>query len=382
MITSSECLVIGSGPVGLLAGITLARLGRKVAVVGPQSLPQRDGRTVALLMVSIERLDKLGIWNSLKFKASPLVDMRIIDATGSLFHMPPVTFRATELKEQAFGYNIELVDLVSALQDAARTENNLSLIDASVLDLAHSDDSRIVAQLSNLMSIETNFIVAADGKNSKARSFSGVTARTWNYDQSAITAILAHERDHSDISTEFHTREGPFTLVPLPGRRSSLVWMMKRSKAEERIALTDDAFARTVEKQSGFMLGQMQLVGSRGLVPMSGMRVDRFGVGRVVILGEAAHIFPPIGAQGLNLGIRDVIALGEACKAASIEKAVIEYDRLRRTDVWLRTLAVDVMNRSLLADMVPTDFARSAGLLTISQLPPLRHFVMRRGAGR
>jgi 2-octaprenyl-6-methoxyphenol hydroxylase len=382
MFSSSECLVVGSGPVGILAGITLARMGRQVTVVGSQALPQRDGRTVALLMASIDHLERLGIWTSLKSVSAPLVKMRIIDMTGSLLHVPPVKFGAMELGDDAFGYNIELADFVAALQQAATNESNLSLIDASAADLKQTGHGKIVAELSNGMKIEAGLVVGADGKDSKVRNFVGINAKNWDYGQAALTAIMSHDRDHADISTEFHTREGPFTLVPLPGRRSSLVWMMKPHKASELFAFTDEAFADAVEQQSQFILGRVKIVGGRSVVPMSGMRVDRFGVGCAAIVGEAAHVFPPIGAQGLNLGIRDLLALELACKTASPEKAVLKYDQLRRADVVLRTAAVDLMNRSILADLVPVDFARSLGLLTISQIPPLRQFVMRRGSGR
>lgn len=382
MILSSECLVMGAGPVGMLAGITLARMGRQVTVVGSQALPRRDGRTVALLMASIDHLERLGIWTSLKSLSAPLVKMRIVDMTGSLFHVPPVTFQAAELGEHAFGYNIELTDLVAALQRAAANESNLSLIDAYVVSLKQSGHGTVESELSNGTEIEADFVVGADGKESKVRGFAGIAVKKWDYDQAALTAVVSHDRDHADISTEFHTREGPFTLVPLPGHRSSLVWMMKPRKAEERFAFTDEAFAEAVERQSQFILGRVKSVGGRSIIPMSGMRVDRFGTGRVVIVGEAAHVFPPIGAQGLNLGIRDLLALEQACKGATYDTAVAKYDQLRRADVTLRTVAVDVVNRSILADLMPVDFARSLGLLTISRLRPLRHFAMRRGAGR
>ncbi len=205
------------------------------------------------------------------------------------------------------------------------------------------------------------------------------------YPQHAVTAILAHDRPHRDASTEFHTREGPCTLVPLPGQRSSLVWMMAPEKAERILILNDNAFAEAVESQVHSMLGRMRIDGPRGAVPMGGLSVSRLAERRVALVGEAAHAFPPIGAQGLNLGLRDVAALVEAASShrddPGGDAALEAYIRARRTDVAMRTHGVDWLNRSLLAPYLPVDFARGLGLTLLDTLPPLRRFAMRLGLG-
>ena len=174
----------------------------------------------------------------------------------------------------------------------------------------------------------------------------------------------------------------PARIVPLPGRRSSLVWLLDPDEAARVAALDDAGFARRVEAQTHSLLGAMRVEGPRGSVPMSGLSVARFGAKRMALIGEAAHVFPPIGAQGLNLGLRDVAALRDAVSDASdpgSDHVIADYDRSRQADVRLRTGAVDALNRTLLTDMLPADLLRGVGLLALSTIGPLRRLVMRQG---
>jgi 2-octaprenyl-6-methoxyphenol hydroxylase len=229
-------------------------------------------------------------------------------------------------------------------------------------------------------------VVAADGQKSRLREAAGIEARRWSYPQSALTVILAHDRDHGDASTEFHTRDGPFTLVPLSGRRSSLVWVTKPERAAGLAELDDARLGLAIERQAHSLLGRTRVDGPRGMVPLSGLSVRRYATSRLALVGEAAHVFPPIGAQGLNLGFRDVAALRDAAVEArgrgldpGSDAALRPYQRSRDLDVPLRRAAVDGLNRSLLSDLLPLDLARGAGLLLMSSFGPLRRAVMREG---
>jgi 2-octaprenyl-6-methoxyphenol hydroxylase len=235
-------------------------------------------------------------------------------------------------------------------------------------------------------SIRASLIVAADGGRSQLREDAGIPTRSWSYPQAALTTILAHDRDHRDTSTEFHTRAGPFTLVPLPGRRSSLVWVMRPDEAERHMALDDGALARAIERQAQSLLGAMRIDGPRGLVPLRGLSVERYVAPRLALVGEAAHVFPPIGAQGLNLGLRDVAALRDAFVDARENgeeigggAALGRYQRGRDLDVRLRSAAVNGLNRTLLTDFLPADFLRGVGLLALAGIGPLRRAAMREG---
>jgi len=378
-----DIAVVGAGAVGLSAALAFARDGYRTALVGALDV-RRDGRTVALLNGSIRFLDALGAWPALRNEAAPLETMRIVDDTGSLFRPPPVSFSAGEIGLDAFGWNIENAALVEGLAEKARGQENLTLVPEQAAAFDPGSTAAVVS-LKSGSDVRAGLVVAADGRHSMLRQSAGIEVRTWSYSQSAATAILAHDRDHRDSSTEFHTRHGPFTLVPLPGRRSSLVWVTSTEEAQRLAALDDEELGRRIEGQAQSLLGAMRLDGPRGLVPMSGLSVSRFWAPRLALVGEAAHVFPPIGAQGLNLGFRDVAALRDAVvdagegRTAGDEDTLRRYQRGRDLDVRLRTAAVDSLNRTLLTGLIPADFVRGAGLLALSNIGPLRRAVMREG---
>jgi 2-octaprenyl-6-methoxyphenol hydroxylase len=208
-----------------------------------------------------------------------------------------------------------------------------------------------------------------------------------------LTAFVAHRLPHRGFSTEFQTRGGPFTLVPLPAsaaasHRSSLVWVMAGADARRRAALDDEALAGEIERQAQSLLGAMRIEGERGIFPLTRQIVPRIVAGRLALVGDAAHVIPPIGAQGLNLGLRDVAAIVAcAVEARNADRDIGgpevlgDYERARRADIALRMGVVDGLNRSLLAHFAPLDFARGAALAGLGAIGPLRRFVMREGVG-
>ena len=386
-----DICVVGAGAAGLAAALTFAREGYSVAVIGRAHAP-RDGRTVALLDGSVHLMERLGIWEALAPHAAPLEIMRLIDDTDSLFRAPVVDFKCREIGLDAFGWNVENATLVQVLADAVQGQGEIASFSNMATGIGSQDtvtpgshDQRITISLDDGSSIAASLVIAADGRNSPMRRAAGIRARSWAYPQAALTTILTHERDHRDISTEFHTRHGPFTLVPLPGRRSSLVWVTEPDKAEHLRHYEDVALARVIERQAHAILGRMTIDGPRGVVPMGGLAVDRFHADRLALVGEAAHAFPPIGAQGLNLGLRDVAALRDAVVGTDgggdpgSAAALARYDRGRRFDVRSRTLGVDMLNRTLLSGLLPADFLRGTGLRALAAITPLRRMMMREG---
>jgi 2-octaprenyl-6-methoxyphenol hydroxylase len=379
-----DIAIVGAGAVGLSAALAFARDGYRTVLIGTLDV-RRDGRTVALLNGSVRFLEALGAWPALVSEAAPLETMRIIDDTGSLFRPPPASFRAGEIGLDAFGWNIENVTLVEKLAEAARKYANLTILPQQATSFEAGEMAASLTVADGTI-IKAGLVVAADGRNSKLRQIAGIGVQTWSYPQSAVTAILAHDRDHRDASTEFHTRHGPFTLVPLPGRRSSLVWVTSTEEAQRLADLDNEALAQAIEQQAKSLLGTMRIDGPRGLVPMSGLSVKGYWSQRMALVGEAAHVFPPIGAQGLNLGFRDVASLRDAVVDAGDKgfgpgsnETLTQYQRSRDLDVRLRTTAVDSLNRTLLAGLIPADFLRGAGLLALSNIGPLRRIVMREG---
>jgi 2-octaprenyl-6-methoxyphenol hydroxylase len=380
-----DVFVVGAGLTGMAAAVGFARAGRRVISAGAaERLGQ--GRTVALLGPSVDFLVQLGVWPTPEPHAAPMRGLRIVDDTGSLFAPPPVEFRAREIGRDVFGWNVENAALADALESAAAAQPNLVRIaaNAAAFDFARE---RATVTLADGRVFAAALVVGADGRASPSRRAAGIAVWTRRHPHSALTVLIAHARPHGDVSTEFHTRQGPFTLVPLPAapgapHRSSLVWAMSEAEAKRRAALDDAGLAAEIERQARSLLGAMRIEGERGIFPLARQSVRRFAATRLALVGDAAHAFPPIGAQGLNLGLRDVKALIAATLASAdvgADDALRRYAARRAADVAFRTAAVAALNRSLIADCAPVDLARGLGLAALGAIPPLRRLTMREG---
>lgn len=384
-----DVVMVGAGVVGLSLGIALAQSGISVVLVGRIDARPR-GRTVALLEGSVRFLARLGLWPQIRPHAEPLKIMRLVDDTGSLFRGPPVAFAAREIGRDCFGYNIENHLLVEALAEAASHVPGLTLRPGRLEHFVFGPES-VSASGPGGVTARGRLLVASDGRHSSARTAAGLVARERLYPQEALTTTLHHDQPHCGVSTEFHTRQGPFTLVPLPAtaeapHRSSLVWVMGPDEAERRAGSTVQHLARDIERQSRMLLGRIAVAGPVGRFPIARLRADRLVGRRIALAGEAAHAMAPIGAQGLNLGLRDVAALADILAAGKRAGADLggpsvldRYARARRGDVALRSFGVDQLNRALLDDRLPIDVLRGASLLAIGSIGPLRRFAMRQG---
>ena len=387
--THADILVAGAGAAGLSAAIALAQAGFSVVCVGHVDT-RANGRTVALFEASLRFYKALGVWPRFRGKTAPLARITMIDATGARLPVPSVSFAAREIGLSAFGENIENNVLVEGLADIAAATGNLVLHEGMISDIWFEADA-IRACLADGHCVTAKLAVAADGRNSLVRAKAGIGTRSWTYPQIAFTALLSHAKPHRNISTEFHTRSGPCTLVPLrpaenKPNRSSLVWLMSPGEAERRRELSPSRLAQEIEDQVDSLLGRIEIDGPGGFFPMAGMSASRLFGHRAVLIGEAAHIFPPLAAQGLNLSLRDSAALVEALEDARAlghdigsARTLDSYESARRSDIFLRTNGVDILNRSLLSDFFPVDFLRGAGLLAFSAIGPLRRALMREG---
>ncbi|MBA3518491.1 MAG: FAD-dependent monooxygenase, partial [Rhizobiales bacterium] len=339
------------------------------------------GRTAALLQGSVDILSGLDVWPALMDQAAPLKAIRIVDATKRLIRAPEVIFHAAEIGLPAFGFNVPNGELIGALRGQAESLAELTIVPTPAQSVGHDDDSVTVSAEDE--AYPARLVVAADGARSIAREAAGISVRGWTHRQSALVATFAIERPHGGVSTEFHIETGPFTLVPLPGDRVSLVWMDRPQQAERTIALDGPALSRLVEERAFSIHGGMQLDSPPALFPLRAALADRFAARRTILVGEAAHRFPPIGAQGLNLGFRDVAALGRVLSRhrgdPGSPAAVDSYHAARQSDVRGRALAVDLLNRSVLTDFLPVQAARGIGLALASSVPVLRRTLMRQG---
>lgn len=383
-----DVVVIGAGPAGLAAGLASAELGLKAAVVGPLA-SCTDARSAALFEGSIRFLKRTGVWPHIASVAEPLTGIRLIDATQALLRAPEVTFRASEIDLDAFGYSILNRDITAGVETAS--QGRVTRIVCRQASVRSTAGARAVVVTDDGLELTTSLIAAADGRGSPARQAAGIAVTSWTYDQAAVVCNLEHTRPHHQISTEFHRRAGPLTLVPAPapaaGRyASSLVWVDSPAEAQRLVALDDAAFTEELMRHIDGLAGAISALSPRQSFPLSGQTAAVLGLNRVALIGEAGHVIPPIGAQGLNLSLRDAATLAELAAAAKTRgddpgaAQVLEaYDRARKSDVTSRIYTVDLLNKSLLSDFTPVHLARGAGLLGLSLIAPLRRLVMREG---
>ncbi len=385
---SADVVIIGAGPAGLAAAFACQDLGLTPAVADTSmsaSAAASKGRSAALFNKTIAFLKTLGVWNACAPFAEPLKVLQFIDDTGRSLRAPDAAFHASEIGEEAFGCNIANAQIVEVFK-AEASKRRIGILSPGRLTSLKAGTTDASVTFEDGTTLSAPLIVAADGRGSAAREAAGIRSLTWSYDQIAMAASFGHERPHNDICIEFHRHAGPLTLIPLPGNRSSLVWSERTSEARRILALDDPAFCTGLEKVSRLALGRISDPSERAGFPLAFLLVREYGRSRVALAGEAAHAAPPIGAQGLNLGFRDVEALmrlvGDARAAGEDhggDKLLRAYSVARRGDIMSRTLGLDLLNRSLLSGFLPFQAARGFGLFALSTVGPLRRAFMRRG---
>ena len=392
-----DIAVVGGGPAGLTAALAFADAGCRTLLVAPAAEPPatgREARTAALFHTSLSLLARVGAWPACRNASAPLAGIRIIDRTESPLGLtaPEVLFEASEIGLETFGYNVPNWAMMAALRDAiAARPANLTVLDDHVVTGLRVVDQTVEISIDGKPFATARVIAAADGRHSTSRMAAGITADVRDTGQTAITAVISHTRDHHGISTEFHRAAGPCTVVPLPraadgSYASSLVWIERTPVADRLLKLPDDAFLQSLAAQLTGVIGALTGVSARARFDLAFCRASMLAQNRVLLLAEAAHAMPPIGAQGLNLSLRDVAAAVDLVSSAVAEgrnpgsnDVLAAYQRARQRDITARMGAVETLNGSLLMDFGPVNLLRGAGLHALRAVPMLKRQVMRAG---
>ena len=378
----SEILVAGTGPAGMIAALGLAHAGFAVTLLGPA--PRRDDRrTTALMSPALRYLDTLGVLAGIADHAAPLKVMRIADATSRLVRSPTVTFRASEIGEEFVRpQHAERCAVLGAGRPRCR-QRPCDWRQSAVTEWQIGETS-VAASLADGSHVEAPLAVAADGRDSLARQAADIATSARSYPQSALVLNFAHSREHGFISTEFHTETGPFTQVPLPGNRSSLVWVVKPETAEELAALDDAALVRPRRSRRCSRCSAAspsspagRSIRSRRCCPRASPRTgSRWSARQRMYFRRSAHKASTSASATSRTSCAPPRSIATIRAAPA---ALAAYDRRRRPDILARSTAVNLLNVSLLSDMLPAQLARSAGLGVLGALAPLRAFFMREG---
>lgn len=384
----TDILVAGGGIAGMAAAARFAAMGRSVVLVDP--IPpgsSGDLRTTAILTPGIETLTRAGAWAGMAAQSAPLATMRLVDA-GGVERCPRETadFRAEASPAGIFGRNIANTTIRAALETRL-AELGVDRRTITATGSLARERQRIV-RLADGSAIAAELVIAADGRDSALRGGEGISRRRWSYGQKALVFSVHHDRPHDGISTEIHRTGGPLTLVPMPDRdgrpTSSVVWMSPGARAVALNAMSDAGLAEELTRETMQLYGPLEIAGPRALWPIISQLASALTAPRLALIAEAAHVVPPIGAQGLNMSLADVECLAGLIDGAAdpgSPRLLGAYARRRWPEVAARVAGVDALNRAAQAEPQPLRDLRRLGLKAINEIPPLRQVAMRLGLG-
>lgn len=379
----ADIIVVGGGLAGSAAAIALARNDLKVIHLAPAAPPDR--RTSALMMPSVDFMRQTGLIEDPAEIGHPLTAIRIIDATPRLIRAPETLFEAREAGLSSFGWNFPNAALLARFQAAAPTNGPYSR-DAAITNYRRDGNLGVVT-LADGTELGAPLVVGADGKKSLLRAAAKIATCEHRVAEAALVCDLELGRPIEGTSIEFHYTHGPFTLVPAGGSKVNLVWIDEEPVLRQVQSAGPEALVSAISQRSQHLFGALKLSSPSFVFPLSTLTVETAGRDGLALVGEAAHAFPPIGAQGLNLGLRDVADLLASIRTADRTRsnwgieASHGYARSRAPDLARTGGMVDTLFRSLLADMLPSQAMRAGGLWALKLLPPLRRQAFALGMG-
>lgn len=384
---NTDIVISGAGPAGLTLAALLGSVGFDIVLIDAEKpAPPQDkpsGRTAALLNSSLNVLKAAGVWDDLKDKSTPLKIMKIVDDNGDNV---AVEFRATDVGQQQFGYNIPNSFLKSALLSRIGSIKNIRHLAPAKLQSYGVENGKVVAQTEDGKTIRASLIVGTDGRNSIVRAVADIDAKKHDYGQMAMTCLIEHTKPHNFTSTEFHRPGGPFTFVPMPGNQSSIVWVEKTEDAKRYLSMKQGEFEQAVQDRTRGYLGTITLKSNPESWPLMLLSSETLIGPRAVLAAEAAHVLSPIGAQGLNLSLRDVASLAETITDAArlgedigSDTVLSRYETRRRADIKSHVIGIDGLNRAVANDMPLVKDLRRLGLKSLQKIPALKNLAMHQG---
>ena len=392
MSAQRSIVICGGAFAGLALAVALRQgLGADIPIIVADPAlamrPSRDPRATAIVAACRRLFETLGAWEAVAEKAQPILDMVVTDssledATRPVF----LTFAGDVEPGEPFAHMVENRHLIDAL--VARAEAERIDLRATAVTSYDARSGGIDVTLADGSLIEASLLVAADGARSKLRERAGIATHGWDYNQSGIVVTVGHERDHGGRAEEHFLPAGPFAILPLSGKRSSLVWTEKRAEAARIVSLGEGEFHGELERRFGLRLGEIKALDTPRAFPLSYFVARSFIAERMALVGDAAHVIHPIAGQGLNMGLKDVAALAEVVVDAArlgidLGQADVldRYQRWRRFDTMAMGLATNSLNFLFSNQSTLLRTVRDIGLGLVDRAPPLKSLFIRQAAG-
>ena len=388
-LIKTDVIVSGAGPAGLTLSLLLARAGFSVVLIDPE-VPKADdkpsGRTAALLNSSINVLKTAHVWEDVQSIGTPLKVMKIIDDSEGSDDQIAVSFDARDAGHDQFGFNIPNALLRNALLGKLKTAKHLTHFCPSKLAGYEVKGGQVIAQTEDGKKISASVIIGTDGRNSMVRKVADIDCTIRDYGQMAMTCLISHTKPHNFTSTELHRSGGPFTFVPMPGNQSSIVWVEKTDNAKSYLAMKRPEYEKAIQDRTCGMLGTIKLESNPESWPLMFLDAKTLIGERSALAAEAAHVMSPIGAQGLNLSLRDVATLAEVLTDAArlgedigSKSVLARYERRRMVDIKSHVTGIDGLNRAVANDKAFVNDLRRLGLKGLKNVPALKNFAMTQG---
>jgi 2-octaprenyl-6-methoxyphenol hydroxylase len=394
MRNATDILIVGGGLNGPALALALAQGGFRVTVVDARPAPARaepdfDGRAYALAIASVRVLTAIGVWPDLQDKAQPILGIRVSQGHAGQGAFPlSLGFDHAEIEEGPMGQMVEDRHLYAAFRAAMAREERIALIDGERVVAQDLEGSRATLTLASGEEVAAQLVVGCDGRDSPTAARAGIRRLGWDYGQTALVCAVAHERPHEGVAHQFFMPAGPLAILPLPGNRSSIVWVEATETARAIAALDEAGFLEILRPRFGDFLGEIALEGARFSYPLRLSLAESVVGPRLALVGDAAHGVHPIAGQGLNLGLRDVAALAEVLTLARRRGEDIagpgvlaRYQEWRRADTLTMALGMDAVNRIFSNANPLLEVARGLGLGAIGAVPALRRAFIREAAG-
>ena len=384
-----DVVISGGGVVGMTLACALAQNGITVALVeytdiAPSLNDEFDGRSYAISYAPYVMMETLGLWDKVGREAQPINEIHITDGHSPLF----LHFDERDLGDGPLGQMVEVRHLRSGLFESVLENENITLINPDHITDMKNETGASHLTLHSGRKLTCALVISAEGRRSPLRERMGIKIQSWDYKQTAIVTTVQHEIDHAGTAYERFYPSGPFAILPLRDKRSSIVWCEPPERAKAIMGLSDAAFDAELAKKFGDFLGEVKHLGLRWSYPLTSQLADEYLADRFCLIGDAAHGIHPIAGQGFNLGLRDIAALAEVLVDAKrlggdlgSEFALERYVRWRRTDNNILALGMDGLTRFFSNDITPIRLARQIGLSIVGEIPPLKKFFMRHARG-